>query len=130
MDATAVSVIVVRTIWAVDAMRDTGQRDAYLRARPYLTQPCLARLQTEPVAGIPTLWRDHRAYAQVRLTRQAPELGAGPDSPVLAHRQFHVTVTPTGRDGWKGIPIRAITFTTLTRPTSAAPWRIATIATA
>lgn len=130
MDATALSQAVVHTIWAVDAARDTGQRQAFLRARPYLTQDCAARLQAEPVGTIPNLWREHRAYAQVRLTPQSPESGAGPESQVLAHRQFQVTVTPTGRDGWKGTPIRAITFTTLIRPAANTPWRISDITTA
>lgn len=112
-DATAVSRAAVQVMWTVDAASDRSQLDAYLRARPYMTSAWYAALATEPVGAIPSHWRDHRAYAQVRLHAQAPEDGAGADTATTAHRQWKVTVTPIGRDGWTGRAAHAIAFVTL-----------------
>jgi hypothetical protein len=129
-DATAVSRAAVQTMWTVDAALDHGQRDAYLRAQPYLTPDYATRLQNEPEGTLPGLWRDHHAYAKLHLTAQPPESGAGPDTPTTAHRQWQITVNPTGRDGWKAPPIRAIAFVTLTRASGRAPWKVSTVGTA
>lgn len=128
-DATAVSRAAVQTMWTVDAAIDRGQSDAYQRARPYLTPEYAARAEAQPIGTVPSLWRDHRAYARVRLTPQTPEDGAPPDNARTAHRQWEVAVTPVGRDGWKGAPTRAIAFVTLTRG-GENDWRVSGVTTA
>lgn len=130
-DATAVSRAAVAVMWTVDATVDTGQHGAYLRARPYLTPAYAQSVVQEPATvDIPAVWQEHRAYARVRLAPQKPESGAGPDTPTVAHRQWGVTIAPTGRDGWKGPRIHAIAFVTLTRPAPGAQWRVSAVTTA
>ncbi|NDU74197.1 hypothetical protein GWI34_16370 [Actinomadura sp. DSM 109109] len=128
-DATAVSRAAVQVMWTVDAVTDRGQSDAYRRARPYLTPEYAARAEAQPIGAVPTLWRDHRAYARVGLKPQTPEDGVPPDNARTTHRQWEVTVTPVGRDGWKGAPTRAIAFVTLTQTTSDG-WRVSGVTTA
>ncbi|GAA2148906.1 hypothetical protein [Actinomadura napierensis] len=129
-DATAISRAAVQVMWTVDAAIDTGQLDAFKRAEPYLTPVYTAQLRTEAPGDLPASWRAHRAYAKVRLTRQPPESGVGPDSPILAHRQWLIVVTPTGRDGWTGPQVHAIAFVTLTRAAARGAWRVSTVTTA
>ncbi|GAA4060804.1 hypothetical protein [Actinomadura miaoliensis] len=130
-DATAVSRAAVTVMWTVDAAIDDGQRDAYLRACPYLTPQYAVRVAAEQAVGpVPQQWKAHRAYARVRLTLRQPEGDLDPDTPTMAYRQWQVTVTPIGRDQWKGPTVRAIAFVTLTRPTPGAPWHIARVTTA
>ncbi|MEV4003515.1 hypothetical protein [Actinomadura sp. NPDC049753] len=128
-DPTAVSRAAVQTMWTVDAVIDRGQGDAYRRALPYLTGQYAERLQTLPLGGVPPAWRDHHAYARVRLSPQTLEDGAPPDNARTAHRQWEVTVTPTGRDGWKGTATRAIVFVTLTSDAEDI-WRVSAVTTA
>lgn len=128
-DATAVSRAAVQVMWTVDAAIDRGQIDGYLRARPYLTPEYAAELGAEPVGTIPSLWREHRAYARVRLKAQTPEDGVGADTAGTAHRQWDVTVVPTGRDGWTGPPVHAIAFVTLARDAEDR-WQVARVDTA
>ena len=128
-DATAVSRAAVQVMWTVDASIDRGQGDAYRRARPYLTPEYAARTDAQPLGAVPSVWRDHRAYARVRLRPQTPEDGAPPDNARTSHRQWEVTVTPTGRDGWKGTPTQAIAFVTLTRDAGDA-WQVSGVTTA
>ena len=112
-------------MWTVDSAIDRGQRDAYLRACPYLTPDYAARVAAEQAVGpLPQQWRDHRAYAEVRLELRQPEGDLDPDTPTMAYRQWQVTVTPTGRDEWKGRTVRAIAFVTLTRASPRDPWRV------
>lgn len=129
LDATAVSRAAVQTMWTVDAANDRSQLDAYLRAHPYMTSACYAELKTQPVGTIPSHWRDHHAYARPRLERQSIEAGVGEDTATRAHRQWSVTVTPIGRDGWIGHSARAIVFTTLTRNGDGL-WKVSAISTA
>lgn len=128
-DATAVSRAAVQVMWTVDAAVDRDQLDAYLRAGPYLSAKYAKALNAEPVGAVPSLWRDHRAYARVRLTPQAIEDGVGADTATTAHREWAVTVTPTGRDGWKGAPVHATAFVTLTRGDDG-DWQISEVTTA
>jgi hypothetical protein len=128
-DATAVSRAAVQVMWTVDATIDRGQLDAYLRAEPYLSPKYADEVGTQPPGSIPSVWRDHRAYARVRLAAQAPEDGVGPDTATTAHRQWGITVTPTGRDGWTGSPVRATAFVALTRGDDGG-WQVSQVTTA
>ncbi|MEO3830316.1 hypothetical protein [Actinomadura sp. B10D3] len=120
----------MQTMWTVDAVTDTGQLDAYLRAQPFLTSAYAAGLRSQPLGAVPASWRDHRAYAKVQLTRQPTEGGVGPDSAVLAHRQWRITVTPIGRDGWRDSPAHATAFVTLIRQGDRSPWKVNAVGTA
>jgi hypothetical protein len=128
-DATEVSRAAVRVMWTVDATIDRSQVDAYLRAKPYLSPEYAEAVTTEPAGAVPSAWRDHRAYARVRLTAQAPEDGVGTDTDSTAHRQWGITITPTGRDGWTGPSIHATAFVTLTRGYDGG-WQVSQVTTA
>jgi hypothetical protein len=128
-DPTEVSRAAVQVMWTVDATIDRSQRDAYLRARPYLSPEYGEAVNAEPAGAMPSVWRDHRAYARVRLTAQAPEDGVGADTATTAHRQWRVTATPTGRDGWTGPPVHATAFVTLTRGYDGG-WQVTQVTTA
>jgi hypothetical protein len=123
-DATALSRAALVTMWTVDSDIDTyGQRDAYLRAVPYLTSGYAARaVDTFPALPPPAQWTQHHAYAQVTLA--AGHDDPVPDQPTGAQRQWVITVHPTGRDGWHGDPVTVTANVALTRVGPAQPWRI------
>lgn len=127
---TAVSKTVITVMWTVDATVDNGQRDAYLRAVPLLATTYAATISNQPAGGLPATWRDHRAYARVQAVLEEPKGDVEPDTPTTAHRQWQITVTPIGRDGWKGALVHASAFVTLTRAAANAPWRVSNVTTA
>jgi hypothetical protein len=128
-DATAVSKAALTLMWTVDSAIDHGQQDAYQRATPLLDSVYKAVIDGQGAGSMPGLWSRHRAYAKVRLTRQTPLGDVPADTPKLAHRQWRIDVTPTGRDGWKGTPVHASAFVTLRRDGPDAPWRVSAVGT-
>lgn len=129
-DATAVSRAAVTIMWTVDARIDQGQRDAYLRAAPLLTAQYAASLHAEPAGKNPPEWSDHEAYASVRVAQEQPKGDVAPDTATTAHRYWQIIVTPTGRDGWEGQPVRASAFVTLVRQDDRSPWKVSAVGTA
>jgi hypothetical protein len=130
-DATAVAKAALITMWVVDSATDEGQRDAYLRALPYLTDEYTAQVRADPATpSLPGDWRKHRAYARVTVQRLPAEEGAPADTTTAVYRQWQITARPTGRDGWRGDPVPATAYTALQRPAAGQPWRIAQITTA
>lgn len=128
-DATAVSRAALILIWTVDSATDQGQQDAYKRAAPLLDSVYKAVIAGQGGGGAFGLWSRHRAYAKVRLTQQTPLGDVPADTPTLAHRQWKITVTPTGRDGWKDAPVHATAFVTLKRDKPSGPWRVSAVGT-
>ncbi|MBO2443069.1 hypothetical protein [Actinomadura nitritigenes] len=128
-DATAVSKAALTLMWTVDSAIDHGQQDAYQRATPLLDSVYKAVIDGQGGGSMPGLWSRHRAYAKVRLTRQTPLGDVPADTPKLAHRQWRIDVTPTGRDGWKGDPVHATAFVTLRRDKPSGPWRVSAVGT-
>jgi hypothetical protein len=126
-DATAVSRAALTVAWTIDTVIDQGQRDAFARAAPYLTPAYAAQLAQQPLQAAPSTWWDHRAYSKLQLEPIDPDAGAPQDTTTSAYRQWRITNTPTGRDGWQGTPVKAIVFVTLTRANTGLPWRIAEI---
>ena len=127
-DATAVSRAALTIMWSVDSIRDhKGQRDTYLRASTYLTPEYAARIRkTLTPQRPPGLWKQHRAFSAVELVPIEDE-DDGPDTPTRAGRQWSLTITPTGRDGWTGETFTVLAFVDLTRPSLRHPWRIADV---
>ncbi|MEW2353739.1 hypothetical protein [Spirillospora sp. NPDC029432] len=128
-DATAVSRAAVLTMWSVDSATDGAQRDAYRRARPFLTPEYYTAIAGETSGKLSNEWLRHRAYAKVRVAPQQVDSGAGTDTSTSARRQWGITVIPTGRDGWRGGKVRAVAFVNLTRPDASAPWRVSAVTT-
>lgn len=74
-------------------------------------------------------WREragHRAGTTVPLkkTEDAAKL---PDTGTEARRQWTVTATPKGREGWKGAPAVSSVYVHLGRTTAGKPWRVAEV---
>jgi hypothetical protein len=65
----------------------------------------------------------HRAYTTSTAV-DSTEDGARPDSATRASRTIAVTVTPVGRDRWRGTPQQYALFITLTRTGAKAPWKV------
>lgn len=126
-DATAVSKAALTVMHTVDAAVDEGLQDARLRASRFFTADFADRVRAEPAQYVPREWREHRAYAKVRLKRLEPEAGAPSDSPTEAFRQWEVTATPHGRDDWRGAPRTSVVFVQLVRPKAGASWRISAV---
>ena len=126
-DATAVAVAAAVTMHTYDTMIDTKSHDAVRRALTWCT-PALARQlgqqpQREGLGSKWTTWHTHRAYTRAR-GQNATEYGAPPDTATLADRTIAVTMTPIGRDRWRGTAETAALYVTLTRAGATAPWRI------
>lgn len=124
-DATAVSKAALTIMHTVDSTVDEGLRDARLRAARYLTDDYAATIEAEPVQFVPAEWRRHRVHLAVRLRLLERERGAPPDGPTDAYRQWQVTTTPKGRDGWRGEPHTMLAYVALTRSSARGSWRIA-----
>ncbi len=126
-DPDAVSAAALAATWASDTAIDVSPHDAALRAAPYLTANYLARLQATPPRAAPgaawASWAAHRAHIHVALRelREDPPV----DTASLARRQWAVTTTPLGRDGWRGPTATTVCFLTLTFERGS--WRVAAI---
>jgi hypothetical protein len=128
-DPDAVGRAALTLMWTMDASIDSSQYQAELRAAPYLTEAYAQDFRDPPPragAGAEwTSWAAHRAYTVVAL--QAEHDDRPLDTDTTARRQWDISATPTGRDGWRGEPLTATAFVTLTRPAAGQPWRVATI---
>ncbi|TDC45422.1 hypothetical protein E1281_30405 [Actinomadura sp. KC345] len=123
-DATAVSKAALTIMYTADSTVDAGLRDAKLRAARYLTSDYTAKIKAEPRQYVPREWGRHRAYLAVRLESLPREAGSPPDGPTAAHRQWEMTTTPTGRDGWRGTPVTFVVYMALTRSSEDASWQV------
>lgn len=126
-DASAASKGALTVMYTVDSRVDTGLRDAKLRAEPYLTPDLTTKIKAEPQQFVPTDWRQHQAYLAVRLEPLVKEAGAPPDGPTAAYRQWEMTTTPKGRDGWRGEPKKSVVYVGLTRSSGRGPWRVSDV---
>jgi hypothetical protein len=126
-DATAVSKAILTTMYSADSTVDAGLRDAKLRATSHLTPEYAAKIKAEPRQYIPEEWRQRRVYLAVRLTPLPLERGAPSDGPTAAYRQWAMTTTPIGRDGWRGDPKKSVIYVALNRSSERALWRISDV---
>lgn len=113
-------------MWSYDARTDArdGQRAAYLRASGYFTPEFTARVRTQMrPAPLPPEVLAHHAYSRT-VVEMAEHDDAEPDTVRSAARAWKVTVTPIGRDRWRGIPVTVYVYVTLARPGPLRPWRI------
>jgi hypothetical protein len=129
-DATALSQGALTVWFTADTTSDTSWQDAAVRSGPWLT-PEYAGQQADfaPLAGPRAEWGEwaaHRAYTVVAMVA-AREAGAPADTDVEAFRQWRVTVTATGRDGWTGPPTASTAYVHLVRASVADPWRVAQV---
>jgi hypothetical protein len=125
-DPAAVSRAALACLWTIDTATDRGQGDAARRAAVYLTPAYAVRLALAPAQPPDPTWVQHRAYARLRL-RPVHDDGAPADTATGAYRQWQITTTSVGRDGWRGAVFSVIAFVTLTRSGRGQPWRVAGI---
>ncbi|WTW97668.1 hypothetical protein OG216_31910 [Streptomycetaceae bacterium NBC_01309] len=125
-DAVATARAAVATMWASDTATDASEREASLRAAPYLVPELAAQMRRDaPVAGPGTEWQEwarHRAYLAV-TAELADEMGKPPDTTATSVHTLQVTVTPIGRDGWRGAPRTHTVMISLVRA-DAGPWQV------
>ncbi|HSA51106.1 MAG TPA: hypothetical protein VLH10_13510 [Yinghuangia sp.] len=125
-DAGQVSRAALTVMYTYDTTTDTTTQDAVLRAAPWMTGEYAATQREHLSRSAPGLlwatWREHRAYTETTLrpgTEAAPS-----DTATSAFRQWLVTYTPVGRDGWRGDPITEVAYVVLERATASEPWRV------
>ncbi|MER6733786.1 hypothetical protein [Streptomyces puniciscabiei] len=124
-DATAVGKAIAVTTWTFDTKIDNTPADAQRRTTGWLTADYAKTVSTaQPVAAPDASWTamaDHHGYTTVTV-RQAHDT-APKDTPTEAYRQFEVTVTPHGRDGWKGPAETWVEWIHLVRSGTGDPWK-------
>ncbi|MEU1121954.1 MULTISPECIES: hypothetical protein [unclassified Streptomyces] len=131
-DATAVSRAALTLMSSYDTTLDTSRNDAGRRMAEagWCTDDYARELRhADSFSGPGAAWSEwakHRAYTVPKL-RAIREAGQPEDTPTEAYRQWIVTLTPTGRDKWKGKPEVSTAFVYLTRTTAGDPWRLAAV---
>lgn len=119
----AVAAAVVTLNYALDTDQVHSWTDAARRATPLLTPDYAGRIATAPSPAPDaqwSTWTRHHAYTTVELQPDAEP--HPPDTPDTAARALELTVTPYGRDGWRGEPEQTEVFVTLTR--TSAGWSV------
>ncbi|MFJ2561317.1 MULTISPECIES: hypothetical protein [unclassified Streptomyces] len=128
-DAGAISRAALTALMTYDTTVDSSRTEASLRtaAAGWCTASYGATLRaTTSRSGTGAAWAtwaSHRAYTTVELT-PADEAGRPADTATTAYRQWSMTVTPKGRDGWTGAPEQYAAFVELVRAAPGAPWRL------
>lgn len=131
-DADEVGEGALTALWTFDAAADSGPHDAELRAADagWLTEAYADRLRAHQPQSVPGAqwqeWAEHGARTTVE-PRKTEDAAKPPDSETEAWRQWTVTATPSGREGWKGEPVVAAVYVQLTRTTADKPWRVADV---
>jgi hypothetical protein len=132
-DATAMSRGALTALWSFDAGVDSRPHDAGVRAanEGWMTAQYAALLRAEQPQSVTGAswgeWVRHRARTDVTLT-PAEDAAKPADTGTEAWRQWEVTATPHGRDGWVGVPTTVVAYVHLTRAAAGAAWRVAAVA--
>lgn len=125
-DATAVAAAAITADWTWDTALDTSPADAQRRSQPWLTPQYAAQVAHAPTVAAPGAQWDtlaaHHGYTTAALARAFDDPTA--DTATSAWREFTVTVTEHGRDGWHGPVSTYVQYAHLTRPTAGAPWQV------
>lgn len=131
-DATAVSRAALTALTTYDTAIDASRNDAGARVAEagWCTAVYAAELRSAVSRSAPgatwATWVQHKAYTRPKLT-QTKDAGQPADSDTTAYRQWTITLTPTGRDGWTGPPETSYAFVELTRADQSKPWRLNTV---
>lgn len=131
-DASAVARGALTALYTYDTDVDPGRQQAALRmaAVGWTTAAYAAQQRAaQPRGGTGAAWNEwtrHRAYTTVEAT-QADEAGRPADTATTAYRQWDITITPRGRDGWTGDPEMSTAFVELTRTAGGKPWRLSAL---
>jgi hypothetical protein len=130
-DPDSVATAFVVTMKSMDSNIDMTWYDASMRGAPLMDQSYLRQRLGEPprsgAGGEWIEWSKHKAYTVAVATAQPPEMGQPEDTAIIAYRRISVVVTPTGRDGWKGVPTKSTIFVTLSKSSPEAAWKVADV---
>jgi len=114
---SSVSAAALTVMYTMDTSADTSQYQAELRAAPYLSPTYLAQLRAAPPVSAPgaqwDTWTAHQATTTVKLTAEHTDQPPGTAS--TTYRQWGITATPEGTHHWRGQPLTATAFVTLTK---------------
>jgi len=119
-------------MWTYDTAVDSSPQDASVRAADagWLTGSYSRQLRehsSRPAPGAQwQKWSQHRAYATVELAR-TEDAGKPDDTGTVAWRQWTLTTTLHGRDGWTQTPITALAYVHLVRTATDKPWRVSEV---
>ncbi|WP_326807123.1 MULTISPECIES: hypothetical protein [unclassified Streptomyces] len=129
-DADAVGEGTLKAMWTSDTTIDSGPQDATVRTADagWLSEKYEKQLRGHRSRSAPGAqwekWTHHRAYTKVEVAKT--EDAARPDdTDTEAWRQWTVTTTPHGRDGWKPKPTTVAAYVQLVRSAPDADWRVA-----
>lgn len=126
-DPDAVAVAALTALYSYDTTVDRRPADAARRARPWLSASFRSSITSLPPQSGPgatwSTWAAHRAIVHTTVT---PGSDARPDNlATRTYRQYLVTLTPRGRDGWRGPARRITVFLALDRTTTG--WAVSTV---
>ncbi|WP_329473053.1 hypothetical protein OIE75_32290 [Streptomyces sp. NBC_01723] len=119
-------------LWTFDTTTDRGPHDAELRTADagWLTEAHADRLRAhrpQPVTDAQwQQWIRHRAHTTV-VVKKSEDAARPPDTDTGAWRQWTVTATPSGRNGWKGELVVVTAYVHLTRTAVGTSWRVADV---
>lgn len=125
-DADVVGQAALTDMYRQDTLIDASPTDALRRSVPWLSTRYRAALTVAQPHGAGTTWTSwaaHKAYTRVAVTLEH-DYGQPADTPTVASRVYAVTVTPVGRDAWRGTPATSVVFLTVTRADARQPWRV------
>jgi hypothetical protein len=125
-DPSSVSRVVIECMYEIDTTRDSGFAAGLRRAADLLTPEYAASVSSAPTPSPDARWREytaHQAYTEVSLTDTAEDHPV--DTATTAHREWLVSYTPVGRDGWRGTPVQSLALVTLTH--AAGGWVVSQI---
>ncbi|MEE1940984.1 hypothetical protein V1L54_16495 [Streptomyces sp. TRM 70361] len=131
-DADAVGRAVLTVLWTFDTAVDRRPHDAGLRAADagWLTDAYADRLRAHRPRSVPGAqwqeWAGHRARTTVAL-KKTEDAAKPADTGTEAWRQWTVTATPHGREGWTGKPTTVVAYVRLTRPAAGRVWQVADV---
>ncbi|MFD7502282.1 hypothetical protein [Streptomyces sp. NPDC059850] len=132
-DADAFSGGVLEALWTFDTTVDSRPHDASVRVadQGWLTKEYAARIRADRPQSVPGAqweeWTKHRARTVVTLAR-AEDAAKPADTATEGWRQWEVTTSPQGRDGWAGESRTFVAYVHLTRTAAKGEWRVASIA--
>lgn len=131
-DPTAVADALLTATFTSNTTTDTSPQDAVNRSLIWYTAAEAAKIRSEeptgPAGAEWTLWAAHHVVTSVAVAVNH-DSGAPADTTVEAYRQFAVTVTPQGSNGWTTPPDEYQCFIVLTRPAAHGAWQVSSLQT-
>jgi hypothetical protein len=131
-EPTAVAEALLAATFTSDTATDTSPQNAVIRSLIWYTAAEAATIRSEeptgPAGAQWTLWAAHHVSTSVAVAVNH-DPGAPADTATVAYRQFAVTVTPQGSNGWTTPPDVYECFIVLTRPATHGVWQVSSLQT-